>query len=128
MRMMRSRLAVIIDNDLIFAERLSRMLIELNIEPIIVNSALELISVLSIDRPSFLIVDILLNWVDPYELVRSIKSNSELKDIKIFLMSQQRENEYTESGFENVFCIYTPRKGRMMIEKLKEEIRRNESY
>ncbi len=126
-RMMRNKLVAIIDDDVLFAERLAALLGGLGLQTVIVGGGLELISVLSIDRPHFLLIDTMLNWINPYELIDSIRKNSELRDIKVFLMTQQKDFERTCDRYPDILCIYKPSESSLLVEKLREEIVKNES-
>ncbi len=126
---MRNRLVAIIDDDPAFAEWLDRRLSELGLETVVVNSGLEILSVLSIDRPGFVIIDMMLNWIDPAGLIDSFRRNPELRDIKIFLVTEQKpeENSRCPGSLPGGDIIYKPVDCDRLIDRLREEISDNDS-
>lgn len=127
MKKMRNRVVAIVDSNMMYAEYLANILENHGFSTIIVGSGLELISTLSIDRPSFLILDDMLCWVNPYELIFSIKRNPGLKDIKIVLMLHRKNELEVGSEFDDVIIVDKQSATDLLLERLDEEVKRDES-
>src|SRR5437868_8938796 len=50
-------------------------------------NGLRLISVLHVDRPDLILLDVMMSWIDGFELCRAIKRNPEYADIPICFIS-----------------------------------------
>lgn len=127
-RKMRNKLVAIIDDDVDFSRMLSSRLNEIGFEAVVIHSSLELISVLCIDRPGYIVIDMMLNWIDPLGLINSLKKNPELRDIKVFLVTEQRPEEITslKDGLSYQNIMYKPFAFENLIDRLREEVYDNE--
>lgn len=65
-----------------------------------VSSGLRLISTLHVDRPDVLLLDVVMSWIDGFELCRAIKTNAEFKDIPIVIVTGRSAHEDIETGFQ----------------------------
>lgn len=50
-------------------------------------------------RPDLILLDIMMPWVDGFELCRAIKENPDLKEIPIFFLTAKINPEDIETGF-----------------------------
>ncbi len=125
---MRNKLVAIIDDDVDFSRMLSLRLSEIGFEAVVIQSSLELISVLCIDRPGCVVIDMMLNWIDPLGLINAFRKNPELKDIKVFLVTEQRAEEISSLkdalSYKNI--MYKLFDFENLIDKIREEVYGNE--
>ena len=64
-----------------------------------VSSALRLISTLYVDEPDLLVLDVIMSWIDGFELCRALKRNDRFKHIPIVIVTGKSEPEDVEAGF-----------------------------
>jgi len=50
-------------------------------------NGLRLVSTLKVDRPDVILLDVMMSWIDGFELCRAIKANSEFTDIPVIFIS-----------------------------------------
>ena len=58
------------------------------------------ISSLHVDRPDVILLDVMMSWIDGFELCRSIKKNEEFKDIPVIFISARKTPEDYRKGIE----------------------------
>ncbi|HCF60740.1 MAG TPA: response regulator, partial [Myxococcales bacterium] len=63
-------------------------------------NGLRLVSSLRVDRPDLVLLDVMMSWIDGFELCRSIKKNEELRDIPIVFVSARKGGEDVRRGLE----------------------------
>ena len=66
----------------------------------VVSNGLRLISTLQVDRPDLVMLDVIMSWIDGFELCRAIKKNADFKDIPILFLSARTDPEDIRCGFE----------------------------
>ena len=84
---------VIVDDD---RETREMLTLALELEGYVVEQAangLRLISSLHVDRPDLILLDVMMSWIDGFELCRSIKKNDEFKDIPVVFVSARKTGE-----------------------------------
>ena len=89
---------VIVDDDRVTREMLT---LALELEGYVVEQAangLRLISSLHVDRPDLILLDVMMSWIDGFELCRSIKKNDEFKDIPVVFVSARKTGEDVQKG------------------------------
>src|ERR1700685_3493106 len=91
---------VIVDDDRDTREMLT---LALDLEGYDVSSAsngLRLISSLHVDRPDLILLDVVMSWIDGFELCRSVKKNEEFRDIPVIFISARKAPEDVQRGVE----------------------------
>src|SRR6478752_4650394 len=63
-------------------------------------NGIRLISSLHVDRPDVILLDVMMSWIDGFELCRSIKKNEEFRDIPVIFVSAKRTAEDVREGLE----------------------------
>ncbi|MHB1843991.1 MAG: response regulator [Deltaproteobacteria bacterium] len=63
-------------------------------------NGLRLISSLHVDKPDLIVLDVMMSWIDGFELCRSIKKNDEFRDIPVVFLSARKSAEDTRRGIE----------------------------
>jgi DNA-binding response OmpR family regulator len=92
------RKIVIVDDD---RETREMLTLALELEGYVVEQAangLRLISSLHVDRPDLILLDVMMSWIDGFELCRSIKKNDEFKDIPVIFISARKTGEDVQKG------------------------------
>jgi DNA-binding response OmpR family regulator len=90
----------IVDDDRESRELLS---LALSLEGFTVLSAangLRLISMLKVDRPDLILMDVNMSWIDGFELCRAVKRNEEFRDIPIIFVTGRTSPEDRRRGLD----------------------------
>ena len=81
---------IIVDDDRETREML-KMALELEgYEVTLAGNGLRLISTLHVDRPDLILLDVVMSWIDGFELCRAVKKNDEFRDIPVIFMSAKK--------------------------------------
>lgn len=132
MEIMRNNLVAIVDNDAEFINKIMNTLTTAGFEVIVVNSGLELLSVLSIDRPVAILISTMLPWIDSIEVLRAMKGNPNFREIKVFLVSNQewmRENRIEKRDADLLSGVFYKHLDKsIFVAKLKEEVEKSGSH
>src|SRR5438045_9089166 len=72
-------------------------------------NGLRLISTLHVDRPDLILLDVMMSWIDGFELCRAIKQNPEFRDIPIVFMSGKTAPADVERGMACGAADYFPK-------------------
>ena len=78
------------------------------------------ISTLHVDRPDLILLDVMMSWIDGFELCRSIKKNEEFRDIPVIFISARKTPEDHQKGIAAGAADYFAKP--VDIEKLIERI------
>jgi DNA-binding response OmpR family regulator len=90
----------IVDDDRDTRELLREVLVGEGYDVQVVANGLRLISSLQVDRPDLVLLDVVMSWMDGFELCRAIKKNPDFKDIPVIFISARGAPEDVEEGFE----------------------------
>ena len=63
-------------------------------------NGLRLISSLHVDHPDLILMDIMMSWIDGYELCHSVKKNPEFKHIPVIFVSGKKLPSDIKRGYE----------------------------
>jgi DNA-binding response OmpR family regulator len=91
---------IIVDDDRDTREMLT---LALDLEGYDVTQAangLRLISSLHVDRPDVILLDVMMSWIDGFELCRSVKKNEEFRDIPVIFISARKTAEDQQKGID----------------------------
>jgi DNA-binding response OmpR family regulator len=97
---MRKPKVTIVDDDRDTREMLT---LALELEGFEVGQAangLRLISAMHVDRPEVILLDVMMSWIDGFELCRAIKKNPVFGDIPIIFISARKSPEDEKTGLE----------------------------
>src|SRR4051794_2118584 len=61
-------------------------------------NGLRLISTLHVDRPDVILLDVMMSWIDGFELCRAIKQNPEYRDIPVVFISGRSDPSDVREG------------------------------
>src|SRR3981189_3270301 len=97
---------IIVDDDRETREML-KMALELEgYEVAQAANGLRLISGLHVDRPDLIILDVMMSWIDGFELCSSIKKSEEFKGIPVIFLSARKAVDDQKRGFQAGACEY----------------------
>ncbi len=89
---------IIVDDDRDTREMLT---LALELEGFEVGQAangLRLISAMHVDRPDVILLDVMMSWIDGFELCRAIKKNPTFADIPVIFISARKSAEDERTG------------------------------
>jgi len=89
---------IIVDDDRDTREMLT---LALELEGFEVGQAangLRLISAMHVDRPEVILLDVMMSWIDGFELCRAIKKNPTFTDIPVIFISARKSAEDEKTG------------------------------
>jgi len=89
---------IIVDDDRDTREMLT---LALELEGFEVGQAangLRLISAMHVDRPDVILLDVMMSWIDGFELCRAIKKNPTFTDIPVIFISARKSAEDEKTG------------------------------
>ena len=61
-------------------------------------NGLRLISAMHVDRPDVILLDVMMSWIDGFELCRAIKKNPIFADIPVIFVSARKSSEDERAG------------------------------
>lgn len=96
----RRRRITIVDDDRDTRELLTLALETHGFEVNEAANGLRLISILHVDRPDLILLDVMMSWIDGFELCRSIKKNEDYRDIPVIFVSARRTPEDVQRGLD----------------------------
>jgi DNA-binding response OmpR family regulator len=100
---------IIVDDDRDTREMLT---LALELEGFDVGQAangLRLISAMHVDRPDVILLDVMMSWIDGFELCRAIKKNDTFQDIPVIFISARKSVEDERAGIEAGAVDYFPK-------------------
>ncbi len=117
---------IIVDDDRDTREMLT---LALELEGFEVSQAangLRLISAMHVDRPDVILLDVMMSWIDGFELCRAIKKNDLFQDIPVVFISARKSTEDERAGLEAGAIDYftKPLDMDQLIARLRENPRR----
>jgi DNA-binding response OmpR family regulator len=103
------RRVAVVDDDRDVRELLNDMLSRAGYEVKQAANGLRLISTLHVDRPDLILLDVMMSWIDGFELCRAIKQNQEFRGIPIVFISGKTSPADVERGLECGAIDYFPK-------------------
>ena len=61
-------------------------------------NGLRLISTLHVDRPDLILLDVMMSWIDGFELCRAVKKNEEFNNIPVIFISAKKTASDIRTG------------------------------
>ena len=115
------RKVVVVDDDREVRDWLRDSLVGMGYEVKAVANGLRLVSTLHVDRPDIILLDVMMSWIDGFELCRAIKQNPEFRDIPVIFMSGKTAPADIERGRAAGAVDYFPKP--LDIERLLNRVR-----
>lgn len=72
-------------------------------------NGLRLVSALQVDRPDLIVLDVMMSWIDGFELCRALKRNTEFCDIPVVFVSGRTSPEDQQQGLACGAVAYFPK-------------------
>ncbi|MCA9566072.1 MAG: response regulator [Myxococcales bacterium] len=91
---------IIVDDDRDTREMLQVALEVEGYDVLLAANGLRLISSLHVDHPDLILMDIMMSWIDGYELCHSVKKNPEFKHIPVIFVSGKKLPSDIKRGYE----------------------------
>ena len=92
---------IIVDDDRDLREMLRARLELEGFEVQVVGNGLRLLSRLKLDRPDVILLDVMMSWLNGFELCQALKKNPEFADIPVFFISALGSDEDIQRGHES---------------------------
>ena len=118
---MGARKVAVVDDDREVRDRIGQSLAELGYEVKVAANGLRLVSTLHVDRPDLILLDVMMSWIDGFELCRAIKQNPEFRDIPIVFMSGKTAQADVDRGMACGAADYFPKP--LDLERLVARVR-----
>ena len=115
------RKVAVVDDDRDVRELLEESLSRVGYDVKLAANGLRLISTLHVDRPDLILLDVMMSWIDGFELCKAIKQNSEFKGIPIVFISGRTAPADIERGLECGAVDYFPKP--LDMERLLNRVR-----
>ena len=91
---------IIVDDDRDTREMLQVALEVDGYDVMLAANGLRLISSLHVDQPDLILLDVMMSWIDGFELCRSVKQNPEFSHIPVVFISGKKMPEDIRLGYE----------------------------
>jgi DNA-binding response OmpR family regulator len=91
---------IIVDDDRDTRELLQAALESRGFQVSQAQSGLRLISHLHVDRPDVILLDVMMSWIDGFELCRAIKRNPDFRDIPVCFISGRTDPADVHAGMD----------------------------
>ena len=111
----------IVDDDRDTREFLREVLEHEGYDVQVVSNGLRLISSLQVDRPDLVLLDVVMSWMDGFELCRAIKKNPAFADIPVIFITARGTPEDVAQGFDCGCAEYLVKP--LDLELLRQRIR-----
>ena len=95
-----SRRVAVVDDDRDIREGLRSALTDEGYEVTVVPNGLRLLSALQVDKPDLIVLDVMMSWIDGFELCRAIKRNEEFRRIPVLFVSAKSSPSDIQHGLE----------------------------
>ena len=89
---------VIVDDDRALRDRLQQILEQNGYNVAQAPSGLRLLTLLEVDRPDLILLDVAMSWINGFELCRAMKANSNYKNIPVVFISGRSAPSDIETG------------------------------
>ena len=93
-----NRKIVIVDDDRALRDRLQQVLERAGYAVSQAPSGLRLLSLLEVDRPDLVLLDVAMSWIDGFELCRALKANRSYKSIPVVFISGRSGDSDVQTG------------------------------
>ena len=94
------RKVIIVDDDRETREMLQVLLELEGFEVKLAANGLRLISTLHVDKPDLILLDVMMSWIDGFELCRAIKRNADYSKIPVMFISAKSSTADIQHGLE----------------------------
>lgn len=106
---------IIVDDDRETREMIALALEQEQFEVIQVANGLRLVSILHVDKPDVILLDVNMSWIDGFELCRAMQTNDEFKRIPVVMVSSRATVEDLSMGKNAGARAYFPKPVEMPV-------------
>ena len=112
----------VVDDDREVREWLEATLAEAGYEVKLAANGLRLVSTLQVDKPDLILLDVVMSWIDGFELCRALKKNPEFCDIPVVFISGRTDSADIKQGLDCGAVDYFPKPldSQRLISRIKE--------
>lgn len=103
------RTVVIVDDDRAVRAVLARALTHAGYRALEAPSGLRLLSLLQVDHPDLILLDISMSWIDGLELCRALKANRLYRAIPVIIISGRSSSDDIAAGMAAGADAYFPK-------------------
>src|SRR5215831_5346618 len=103
------RRVAVVDDDRDIRDALRGALTDEGYDVTVVPNGLRLLSALQVDKPDLIVLDVMMSWIDGFELCRAIKRNPEFRDIPVVFISGKTAPADIERGMAAGAVDYFPK-------------------
>ena len=93
-----TRRVAVVDDDRDIRDGLKMALLDEGYDVTVVPNGLRLLSALQVDRPDLIVLDVMMSWIDGFELCRAIKRNPEFREIPVVFISGRSDPQDIREG------------------------------
>jgi len=117
-----ARKVVIVDDDRSMRDQLQQILETSGWRVAQAPSGLRLLSLLEVDRPDVILLDVAMSWINGFELCRAMKANANYRNIPVVFISGRSAPSDIETGMSCGAADYfvKPIDTRRLLERLRE--------
>ena len=87
-----------VDDDRDIRDALRGALTDEGYDVTVVPNGLRLLSALQVDKPDLIVLDVMMSWIDGFELCKAIKRNADYQRIPVMFISAKNTPEDIEHG------------------------------
>ena len=99
----------VVDDDMEVREALQDALTDAGFRVKTAANGLRLVSALQVDRPDLIVLDVMMSWIDGFELCRALKRNVEFRDIPVVFISGRTSQRDQQMGLDCGAVDYFPK-------------------
>lgn len=92
------RRVAVVDDDRDIRDALRGALTDEGYDVTVVPNGLRLLSALQVDKPDLIVLDVMMSWIDGFELCKAIKRNADYQRIPVMFISAKNTPEDIEHG------------------------------
>jgi DNA-binding response OmpR family regulator len=103
------RKVAVVDDDRDVRDMVGSSLTQAGYEVKMAANGLRLVSTLQVDRPDLILLDVMMSWIDGFELCRSLKANPDYCEIPVIFISGKTSSGDVERGLSCGAVDYFPK-------------------
>ena len=112
----------VVDDDVEVREALHDAFTDAGFRVKLAANGLRLVSALQVDRPDVIVLDVMMSWIDGFELCRALKRNREFSDIPVVFISGRTSEADQQQGLACGAVDYFPKPIELgaLIDRIRE--------
>jgi DNA-binding response OmpR family regulator len=104
-----TRRVAVVDDDRDIRDGLKTALTDEGYDVTVVPNGLRLLSALQVDKPDLIVLDVMMSWIDGFELCRAMKRNADYARIPVVFVSAKSSPADIQHGLECGAVDYIPK-------------------